>query len=191
MNNTLNSPVGLDGLIQSVQEDLYSGITKLWLGDIDGYGRVEKNPLNSGKELPEYYEKSKIVLPEWYNSAKKDYEDVYYNDNKSAVFCFLTSDNDTTQDERVFTCKGKIVFMVDLTKILPTMTDRVVSKPQNDVLNFLRLNAYERFQVTGIERRLDTIFREYNTSKIGFDDMHPLHCFAVLVDLFYDTNESC
>ena len=117
MNNLLSNPVGLDSTIDKIQKDLYEQLCSVWEGEIEGYGRVYKNPVNTGESIPDYYQTSKIVTPAWYNSKLDDYEDTYYDDNKAAVFCFLTQENDSTEDSVVYTSSIKIAFMVDLSKI--------------------------------------------------------------------------
>lgn len=190
MNNLILNPVGLDDAIKSVQVDLYNELTKLW-GDVDGFGRVYKTPVNNGEEIPKYYQTSKIVIPEWYNAATDDYEDVYYNDNKSASFCFLTQENDTTEDGMVFLSDVKCVFMMDLSKVYSSSVSRQDSRAQSEVVKILRNFNFGRYKIIGIERRIDFIFREYFTQNIKFNDMHPFHCFAVKIKLKYDLTDNC
>jgi len=191
MNNLLSNPVGLDSTIDKIQKDLYEQLCSVWEGEIEGYGRVYKNPVNTGESIPDYYQTSKIVTPAWYNSKLDDYEDTYYDDNKAAVFCFLTQENDSTEDSVVYTSSVKIAFMVDLSKIYPTSKDRQDSRAQRDVAEILRNYNFEKYNITGLERRIDFVFREYLTSSIRFNDMHPLHCFAIKIDLEYFLTDKC
>lgn len=191
MNNLLDKAIGIDATIQGVQVDLYEQLAEIWSGDIDGYGRVDKNPVNTGEEIPTYYQTSKIVIPEWYNSLKKDYEEVYYNDSKSCVFCFLIGDEDTTNDSMLFKAKVKAVFMVNLEKIYPKETDRATSKAHRDAMEIMRNYSFNRYDIESIEKRIEIIFREYTTEKIRFNDMHPLHCFAITLDLEYYLTDKC
>ena len=191
MNNILTEPVGIDETIQMFQINLYRELSKIWNGDIEGYGRVEKNPMNNGEETPTYYQTSKIVIPEWFNSSKQDYEEVYYDDDKSCVFCFLKGDTDDTDDGMVFNSKIKGVFMIDLNRIYPDKKERITSKAHKDVMEIFREFGTGLFKINGLEQRIEIIFREYDTSKIKFDDMHPLHCFAVTLDLHYYLTNNC
>ena len=191
MNNILLNTVGLDDVIKEIQLDLYRELSCVWEGDIDAYGRVYKNPVNTGESVPDYYQTSKIVTPAWYNASINDYEDTYYDDSKSAVFCFLTEENDTTADSIVYESSIKIAFMIDLEKIYPTDNERQDSKAHRDVIEILRNFNFEKYKITGIERRIDFVFREYLTSKIRFNDMHPLHCFAVKLDVEYFLTDKC
>jgi|TARA_R100000541_G_scaffold53092_1_gene60976 hypothetical protein len=191
MNNLLNTAVGIDKTILDIQTDLYNQLSDVWAGEIDGYGRVYKNPTNTGEDIPDYYRTSKIVTPSWYNAKLQDYEDTFFDDNKAGVFCFLTQENDDTQDSIVYTSDVKIAFMVDLSKIYPTLDERQDSRAQRDVVEILRNFSFERYEITGVERRIDFVFREYTTSAIRFDDMHPLHCFAVKIKLEYFLTDKC
>ncbi len=191
MNNIIESPIGVDEAVKKVQIDLYNELVNVWNGEIEGYGRVYKNPVNTGETIPDYYRTSKIISPSWYNAKLKDYEETYYNDNKSAVFCFLINENDDTEDSIVYRASVKIAFMVDLSKIYPSSSERKDSYAQRDVVEILRNFNFRKFDITGIERRIDFVFREYSTSNIRFDDMHPLHCFAVKMDLEYFLTDKC
>ena len=97
-NNLLNEPYGIDVSIQEIQTDLYSEIETIWNGEIEGYGRVYKNPVNTGVDTPEAYATSKIITPEWFNAEKQDYESVFFDDNKACVFCFLTDETDSSEE---------------------------------------------------------------------------------------------
>lgn len=191
VNNILSQPIGIDSTIQTFQADLYSQLASVWSGDIAGYGKVYKNRHSTREAIPEWYRSSKIYIPEWYNAIKKDYEDVYYDDNYGAVFCFLIDDRDTTNDSIVYTSTVKIVFMVDLNKIYPDDDERVDEKAHRDVIEICRNYSYNNFQVTGIQRGIETIFSGYTTTSIKFDDTHPLHCFAVVTELEYELTDKC
>jgi len=177
--NTLTTPEVLDIEIQGIQDDLYTNLVGLWSGDISAYGRVYKNQTSKG------------LIPEWYNSSEKDYEEVYYDDKKACVFCFLVGDKDTTEDEVLFIADVKVVFMLDLSKIYPGETERQDAKAQRDVVNFLRDYNLSRYDITDIERGIDTIFSSYETSGIKFNDLQPLHSFSVNLKLRYHLTEKC
>ena len=113
MNNTLTSAEGLSSAIQSIQEELYTALPSFWEGDIEGFGKVYKNVQNSSDDIPKFYKSSKIFVPEVYNSSKGNYEDVFYNNSKSCVFCFLIDDKDSTEDGFLFTSKVKVVFEIN------------------------------------------------------------------------------
>ena len=184
MNNTLASLEGLSSAIQSIQKELYDSLLTSWLGDIEGFGKVYKNVQNSSDNTPKYYKSSKIFIPEVYNSNKGDYEDVFYNDSKSCVFCFLTEDKDTTEDNLIFKSQVKIVFMVNLNMIYPNQSGRQDDRAQKDVLEILR-SINGSYTISEVQRGIDNIFNQYTTIGVKFDDIQPLHSFSVNIDLNY------
>lgn len=188
VNNILATATGIDDAIQSIQTDLYNQFSGIWSGNMSAYGRVHKNPANVGEEVPNYYRTSKIVTPEWYNSEKKDYEEIYFDDNYSSRICFLVGDRRTTTDGLVYIAKVKCVFMMDLSEVYPNEVERQDAKTQNDVLNFMVYNNNGRYMINGLETGIDTIFYEYVTNNIRSMDMQPFHCFAVNIDLPYYLN---
>jgi hypothetical protein len=190
MNNLLSNAEGLSANIQSIQEEMYAFLSTRWSGDIEGYGKVSKNIDNTSEEVPKYYKTSRIFIPEVYSATQKDYIDVYYDDNKSCVFCFLVGDRDTSTDEVLFTTRAKAVFLVDLTKIYPNDTERQDSKAQKDAIEGLRTINGD-YKITGVEKGINTVFNDYMTANIKFDDMQPLHCFAVTLDLNYYLTDKC
>tara|TARA_R110002124_G_scaffold182610_1_gene349999 strand:- start:128 stop:703 length:576 start_codon:yes stop_codon:yes gene_type:complete len=190
MNNTLASLEGLSSAIQSIQKELYDSLLNFWLGDIEGFGKVYKNVQNSSDNIPKYYKSSKIFIPEVYNSNKGDYEDVFYNDSKSCVFCFLTEDKDITEDNLLFKSKVKIVFMVNLNMIYPNKSGRQDDRAQKDVVEILRaING--SYRINEVQRGIDNIFNQYTTSGVKFDDTQPLHSFSVNIDLDYYLTDKC
>tara|TARA_R110000782_G_scaffold54_1_gene154 strand:+ start:367 stop:942 length:576 start_codon:yes stop_codon:yes gene_type:complete len=190
MNNTLTSAEGLSSAIQSIQEELYTALPSFWEGDIEGFGKVYKNVQNSSDDIPKFYKSSKIFVPEVYNSSKGNYEDVFYNNSKSCVFCFLIDDKDSTEDGVLFTSKVKVVFMVNLSLIYPNDTERQDGKAQKDIVDILReING--DYEINEVQRGIDNIFNQYTTSGVKFDDIHPLHSFAVNIDLNYYLTDKC
>lgn len=187
MNNLKNNLFGIDSTIQSIQIDLYNQLLSAWEGDIDGYGRVYKN-IN---QRTNSFNVGNSYIPEWYNSLQKDYEDLYYNDNKSCVFCFIVGDRDTTEDSVLYTTDAKCVFMVDLSKIYSGSSERLDAKAHRDATEVLRNFGYNKFQINGIDKGIDSVFSDFDTSKVKFDDMHPLHCFSVNLNLEYYLTDKC
>jgi len=185
MNNILTNPLGLDERLQDVQISLYEEVSKIWNGEIDGYGKIYRTPLNSGIETPDAYATSKLLIPEWFNAEKQGYESVYFNDNKSTTFCFLTDDEDSTEDEFDFTNNVKIVFMSNLDKIYPNVLQRQDSKQESQAIQILRNICYNRFKITGIERRVENIFKEFSSKDAKFDNMNKHHIFSINIKLSY------
>ena len=142
MNNIRINTIGIDASIQEIQKSLYKYLSQRWDGKIEGYGRVYKNKNSDGN-----------VIPEWYNSTNRDYQNVYYDDSKSAVFCFLVSDEDLTNNEFVFTSKVKCVFAINLEKILSSK-ERVDLEAQRDAVQFLRDSNFNTFKITFMQNTI-------------------------------------
>jgi hypothetical protein len=185
MNNILTAPLGIDESLQDIQILLHEEVSKIWLGDIDGYGRIYRTPLNSGADTPEAYATSKVITPEWFNAEKQNYESVYFNDNKSTTFCFLTSEDDNTEDEYVFSNNVKVIFMSDLDKIYPNVPQRQDSKQEVEAIEILNSISYNRFKITGVERRIENIFREFSSKELKYENMNKHHVFSINITLNY------
>lgn len=179
MNNTVTTTVGIDTAIKSLQTTIYDALTVAWGGNIDSYGRVYRNMTNDGS-----------VNPRWFFGSK-DYTDVYYNDEFSCVFCFIDSENHTTQDEFVYESDVRVVFMVDLERIMPTETDRGDMEAQLDVVNIIKRSYDGNYKVKGIVKGLRNVFKGFDTSNIKFTDMQPYHCFGIDLKLYYYITEKC
>lgn len=179
MNNTLTNTIGIDKEIQSIQNVLYDSLIAKWVNDLDGHGRVYKNIDQEGK-----------MFPQWY-MGQREYKDVYYNDRYSGVFMFVDGDNHTTEDEVVYSADVKVVFMLDLSRVLPSEVDRADMFAQNDVVEILRNNAFNRFKITGITKGVKNVFQGFNTERIKFTDMQPYHCFSVNLNLTYYLTDKC
>ena len=159
MNNLLLNTKGIDVSIQEIQTYLYESLSQRWNGDIEGYGRVYKNIDSKDR-----------VFPQWYNSSTEDYKDVYYDDSKSAVFSFLVSDDDSTNDEFVFTSKVKCVFGIE----------------------FLRNSDFNRIKITSIQKTIESVYNGYNIEQIKLSgNIQPKHVFSVNFDLQYYLTDKC
>lgn len=192
MNNLLENAYGIDKVIKDIQSDLYSELSSVWSGKIEGYGRVYKNRVEIEENLSATrIDPGRVYLPEWYNSKKKGYEDIYFNDNSACTFCFLTNDNESTSDEFVYQNTTKIVFCVNLEKIHPTIKERSDALAVQDVIQILREISDQRFQITGVQKGLTSIFNGYTVEDIKFDNMQPNTAFAVTVDLQYLLKPKC
>lgn len=175
MNNTLTNPIGVDVVIQQIQEYLYFELSRVWVGDMNFYGRVYRNNVNSFD----------IDVPKWWNKTTKDYDDVMYNDDVNATVCFIDNERHDSQDGQVFTTDLKCVFMVNLNGIIPSYEDRADAKAQMDVLNLLEDITYLGFTVKSVEKGLNNVFRGFDTSKILKTDKQPKHCFSINMKLNY------
>lgn len=171
MNHVLSETYNLDTIIQELQTTLYNELVSRWgTNKLDAYGRVYKN------------EREGKVIPEVYNATSKNYKEVLYN-NQSCFF-FIDDDSHPCEDEEhEFTTDVKICFMLNLSH-LKTSTERVDADVKRDVIDIIRDNDYQ-FRMKGFEQGIDNVLRGFDTDKIKFNDMQPLHVFAINTSFSY------
>ncbi|MEL4307427.1 hypothetical protein [Joostella sp. CR20] len=180
MNHTLSKTYNIDTEIQKIQTVLYDELLKVWQGELDGYGRVYKN------------ERDGKVIPEVWRKDKNNYLETLYN-NKSCFF-FIDGDEHTSEDGIVYSTSLKIAFMVNLNKVLPNEEERADASVKRDVIEVLRTNVFNGFQLTEgatYQKGIEQVFRGLDTSNLNFNDMQPLHVFAITGTLNYYVNNKC
>lgn len=177
MNYLVQEAVGIDAQISKVQQEIYDGISYKWKFNIDGFGRVYKNPKNNN------------LIPEAY-IGNNEYVDVFLNDNINGHFFFLASDTHETSDEIVFTTDVKIVFILNLEKIYGN-TGRSDALAHKDAVEVVRKTGKGRYQIKELQTGISNIFSGFSTESIKLDDMHPFHCFSINVEFYYYLTDSC
>lgn len=180
-NNTLPTAIGLDKSVQRLQTHLFDFLSQRWSGDIDVFGRAYRN-----------LDKKEDYVLEWFNGDKNDYEDVYYNDSSSdAVLFFIDSKSETTDDRVSYLADMKLVVMCDISKILPptSSSKRRDEEAHRDLVEAIRDSGSTTIE--GIEKDMDTIFSGISTKDIKFNNIHPKHCFAVLLKVNYYLTDKC
>lgn len=161
MNSTATDTFGSDVLIKSVQEELYP----LW-ENLRGFGRVQRNVRDG------------ITVPEWNNEG--EYESVYFDDNYDGCFFFLEGDSHNSKDAFVFSTEVRICFMLNLKSL--GLGD---AEAADIAVKHLRNHSDGRYEVLGLEKGVANVFKGMDTSGIKFEDMYPMHCFAVRIDVNY------
>lgn len=172
LENTYNE----DTKIQEIQKRLYEGLTSIWkTNKLDAYGRVYKN------------EKKKGIIPEVYNANTKDYKETYYS-NQSCFF-FVDGDYHKSEDDVVFTTDLKVVFMLNLEDVTFS-TERADADVKRDVVSILREFEgvfYDFEYMKGVKN----VLKEFDLSTLNYNDMQPLHVFAISGTLSYYINDKC
>lgn len=171
MNYTIEKPKGIDHFIQKIQSDLFK---KLGWENLEMYGRVYKNP-----------SKAKGITLEAYQ-GKKEYKDVFTNDKKAASVFFIDENEHKTTNGIYYNAEVKIVFMVNLAKLYPDVSNRADTDAQVHCAKLV--GQHKIFTVTGIEKGIETIFKGINTDGIKLTDLQPYHVFAIVGNLKYQLN---
>jgi len=174
MNYNNYPPIGIDAKFLNLQNALS---THLEFANVDFYGRVLKTLAKDGKSfIPEVHVS---------NSERKE---VYYDDINAVggnVF-FIDSEEHTTKDGTLFTAKIKVVFMLNIDKLIPGKTYRADVEVQEKCIKLI--NKLRIFNVTGIEKGLSNVMKGFNIEGVRKNDLQPYHTFAVLGNLNYMFN---
>ncbi|WP_445453092.1 hypothetical protein [Flavobacterium sp. 25HG05S-40] len=174
MNNYNNYPaIGADAKILITQNVLSD---KLGFDNVDFYGRVQKV---LSKDL-------KSFTPEFYAEYPKRKE-VYY-DGKNApggnVF-FIVEDKETIKNNQV-EANVKVVFMLNLDKLLSGKTYWPDAEIQETCYKLLK--KIGTITPTGIEKGIENVFKGFDISKIKLNGMQPYHTFSINGVLKYTFN---
>lgn len=144
---------------------------------VDFYGRVLKTLAKDGKSF----------VPEVHIS-NKERKEVFYDDRNAPggnVF-FIDDDNHTSKDGKMFTAKVKIVFMLNLDKLFPNSTYRADSEVQETCVNLVQ--KIKSLEITGIEKGLKNVLKDFDITKIKCNDIQPYHTFSINGNLKYVFN---
>jgi hypothetical protein len=113
---------------------------------------------------------------------------VFYDDRNAPggnIF-FVDDDNHTSKDGKLFTAKVKIVFMLNLNKLFPNTTYRADSEVQDICVKLVE--KIKALEVTGIEKGLKNVLKDFNIEQIKLNDLQPYHTFSINGDLKYTFN---
>jgi len=174
MNHTIENPKGIDYPVQQIQTYLFN---KLGWSEIEVYGRVFKLQTENG------------FVPRGFVSGK-DYKDVFTDDRKTASIFFICDDNHETKQGILFTVKVKIVFMVNVKKILTNVVSRGDTDVQEQAITTLM--QMRSFVFNGeIETKIEEIFKGFTTESIKKSDMQPYHVFSLNGEINYTFQGNC
>ena len=81
---------------------------------------------------------------------------------------------------------------MDLAKCYNGRTDRMDALAHKDAVDILRnVPSSGKYSITGYQTGLERIFSGFSIKGIKYDDMQPLHIFAVLANLNYSLTDKC
>lgn len=184
------NPVGIDRAIQQVQTRLHAQLLAKWnlQGAPESYQcheRCYRNRTANGYRA-EIYE------------AGNEYRDVYWDDRLAAISFFGISDDIVTGTQS--STDVHLVFFVNLAKLKPALSHRADEEVRADVESILAAGLFG-FEMVDTELWLENVLREYPATLIGQDglanenlkyvDIHPVHCFRINLQSFYDSGSNC
>lgn len=176
---TRQDPIGLDSVLQPLQLEVFDFVQAKWSGNIKSYGRVYRNERTWGSKVPEWY------------TADGDYDPVYYDDKYSTNFFFLDDETHETEDGMMFNAKVKLIFMVNLQELLPSIPHRADEEVKNDIVGFLNRASNGRFTITAFQKGIEPVFLGLDKDKIMSNDIHPKHVFSVRMTVNYYIPPNC
>jgi hypothetical protein len=174
MNYNNYPSFGIDSSIKMLQNII---ATKLELESVDFYGRVQRT---LSKDL-------KTKIPTTLISSK-DYKEVYYDDANAPggnVF-FIDSEKHTSKDGIIFKSEIKIVFMLNLDKVLSKKEYRADAQIQEYCIKLVRKT--KMIEITGIDKELNSILKGFDVSSIKMSNINPYHIFSIDGNLTYKFN---
>lgn len=171
MNYTITNPKGIDEQIQRIQTDLHN---KLNWGDIEVFGRARRNQ-----------SKNKGLVPEAY-LGNGEYREVYNNDRFNATIFFIDDTEHNASGGGWYTAETKIVFSVNLPKIKSNISHR--ADMEAEIMALKIIEKHKIFEITGFEKGVETVLRDFDTDRIKLTDMQPFHVFAIVGTLKYKIN---
>lgn len=175
MNHTLPQTTGIDSEIQFMQQDIYAELEKQSFSTLQGYGRMHSFPGLNGK------------LPMFFDGT--DYKDVYLDDQNDISFFFIDAENHTTKDGILWNSPVQIVFWVNLKKL--DQNYRADAEAHRLIISMLSKDVIADYQIKGIKKGVDLVFKGYDTSKIQLTDLKFWHLFSVEIDLSYYLTKKC
>lgn len=174
MNYNSYPDKGIDHKIKLIQNVL---AVHLGFNGVDFYGRVQKVMAKDGKSF----------IPAVHTS-NNELKEVFYDDRNAPggnIF-FIDDDNHTSKDGKLFTAKVKIVFMLNLNKIFSPTNYRADSEVQDTCIKLVE--KIKALEVTGLEKGLKNVLKDFNIDKIKLSDMQPYHTFSINGELKYKFN---
>ena len=175
------SPVGIDTVINNINGLVYEALGWVENGDFPvnytAYHRALKNPRNGGI-VPEVYK----IDAEY---SRGEYSEVLYDDTLDASSFFYVSDEqDTVDNGRMFNTTISMVFQVDLSTVASVIKHRGDAEVHRIVVNAINKGLYGK--VSSLVTGIPNVYTEFDQNQIQFTDMHPFHCFRVDIDVNYE-----
>ena len=167
------SPEGIDIKIQSLQTKLHNNLSAagVWNTALyDAYGRAYRVPL-----IDDTYRLELDLGDNEYSG------DAYINDAKAATSFFYVHDDDDYENH-LFKSTVDIIFFVNLTTLLSSITHRADTEVKEDIYELLRREP-EGFKIQNCITGIDNVFAGMAISNIKYDDLQPYHIFKYVTNV--------
>jgi len=127
MNNKKSNPVGIDVLIQKLQDKLYKEfgyLNDIETNDFDGYGRIYLNE-KDGKIMPYHF------------ISDKEYKLTTLDDSKDGIFFFIQEETEKRKNN-FLTSEVGIVFLLNIKKIKSSILHRADEEVKLQIIDVLK-----------------------------------------------------
>lgn len=177
LNQSIN-PKGIDVSIQAFQAKMFTYLTTLWsidtlAPDYQSYDRCYRNQLKDG------------LVPEVFTG--NGYKQVLFDDKLKVQSFFDIGNRITTNEDGSNECEVYLIFMLNLEK-LKGKGIRPDEEVRQDIQGFLN-SSYFGFNLKQIVLGIDNVFSDFDSTKIKYRDMQPLHCIKFIFDKTYSFKE--
>lgn len=175
------NPIGIDAVLQQVQQGLYDNLQAIWGTELEVYGRSYLNEKN-GKSTIEAFIKD------------NDYSGNLIVGDKSKFF-FLEQGYAVPNGLNRYTQEIDVIFILDLSKCKPSIAHRADAEVHADVEFELRKFSYLNLSIVSFATKIQNVFKEIRfryMESLDFkyiDDMHPFHTFKFKINVAYEMQQ--
>jgi len=172
------APVGIDFEIDKAQVH-FSG--KIAANSSQWNPRVYINPFEKSAKTSNRKPEHFVI------GSLNEYLEQYTNDLIDLHVFFVASENpeldNTTGD---VTQRVSMIIQANLKNMYPSISHRADEELHMAFYNaWNKWNLKTRFQFVNYETGIDNVFREFETNKIIYSDLHPRHCVRFNFDVRY------
>lgn len=184
------NPVGVDVEIYKIQKAIHDAFNPKWVANQGDQGiicyprcyinfkRRNKNNIYA-ERIIEYFDPSEVVDSPGYIDVNVDYKDILDGEENRLIiidsYDFFPVERTQNFESTLVEC----IFIVNLNKAYPLIRHRADEEARIDVKKVLE--KIPNVSIKRIVRSLNNVFGDlrYSTTL----DMHPLHCFKVILSL--------
>ena len=171
------TPIGVDIAINDIIESMYPELIKAGWTNYEAYHRAYKNPIDqTGTFVPEVYTAKSV--------RSNEYKEVLMDDKKVNTSFFITGDS-TEQENGNFKVPISIIFQLNSKKLYPNFTTRADEEARNDAMVAVQ-NSVNSGIIVNMVTSIPVVYAEFNTDKIVFTDMSPMHVFRINLEVLVD-----
>lgn len=166
--------IGIDSKIKMLQNILSN---ELEFNNVNFYGRAHRT---ISKDL-------KKIIPCVY-SANNELKEVYYDDITASggnIF-FLDNENHECNEPYLFTADVKVVFMLNLKKLVGPKNYIADSEVQDICVKLIQKSKI--LEIRAIQKGLKNVLSGFDIDSVKLKDTHPFHLFSINGYIKYQFN---